>query len=137
MTDNEPTIKSTTQEMPTDPGRKTGPTTAPVLMDVSEFVALGLLQEVNREFFHPRGLALEVCADKDGTHRITGVQDHRDKPGGYTYAEGVLSFAKAMQAQQLMAERALERLRRYRFQTQPIPTFSQSDNDDLNDPTIP
>ncbi len=53
-------------------------------MDLNEFVSSGLLQEVNRQFFHPLGLALEVMCEEDGTvTAITGIQDNR------CYAEGM------------------------------------------------
>ena len=34
-------------------------------IDIAEFRRLGLLQEANRRFFHPLGLALEVTIGKD------------------------------------------------------------------------
>ena len=57
-------------------------------MDLNEFRNLGLLQEINRQILHPRGLALEMLAEKDGT--ITGfgrVWDHRDDPNGVVFAD--------------------------------------------------
>ncbi len=47
-------------------------------MDIAEFVDLGYLQEANRQFFHPLGLALAVEVDEDGTGYITGVWDERE-----------------------------------------------------------
>lgn len=38
---------------------------APKTLDLNEFVQLGYLQEVNRCFFHPLGLALSVQRDKE------------------------------------------------------------------------
>lgn len=43
---------------------------------------LGILQEVNRRFFHPLGLAAQV--HEDGSLR---VQDHREHPEGVIYAD--------------------------------------------------
>ena len=36
-------------------------------LDIGEFVEFGYLQEVNRRFFHPLGLQLEVCKGKGCT----------------------------------------------------------------------
>lgn len=86
----------------------------PERIDIAEFRALGFLQEVNRLFFHPLGLALEIVVDdcrtcngggteliKRGgapelikcrsckgagkTERLGGVWDYRDDPEGMAY----------------------------------------------------
>ena len=49
-------------------------------MDITEFRELGFLQEVNRRFLHPLGLALEVVLEPDGTEHLGGVWDYRDDP---------------------------------------------------------
>jgi hypothetical protein len=83
-------------------------------MDIGEFVDAGYLQEVNRRFFHPLGLALEVteCDNCHGTGKvpephpeiegspdeligcgecrgqgqwISGVWDYRDDPEGVLF----------------------------------------------------
>lgn len=55
-------------------------------MDVREFVEAGYLQEVNRLFLHPRGLALEVKTSgpegPDRLYELAGVWDARDDPEG-------------------------------------------------------
>lgn len=51
-------------------------------MDISEFRKMGLLQEVNRRFFHPMGLALEVKIDEEGNESLGGIWDYRDDPEG-------------------------------------------------------
>lgn len=51
-------------------------------MDIKEFRAKGYLQEVNRQFFHPLGLALEVQICEDGTELLGGVWDYRDSEEG-------------------------------------------------------
>jgi hypothetical protein len=60
-------------------------------MDIAEFRNLGLLQEVNRRFFHPIGLALAVNAAKDGEEPIVEslsyIFDCRDDPEGFCYAK--------------------------------------------------
>jgi hypothetical protein len=58
-------------------------------MDLREFVDLGYLQEVNRQFLHPLGLALEVIVEPDdgGPARLGGIWDYRDDPEGMNFAE--------------------------------------------------
>jgi hypothetical protein len=56
-------------------------------MDAKTFRELGYLQELNRQFLHPLGLALEVVIDDEaGTTESFGqVWDYRDDPEGITY----------------------------------------------------
>lgn len=54
-------------------------------MDIAEFREFGYLQELNRGFLHPLGLALEVIVEDDGTERFGGVWDYRDDPEGVRY----------------------------------------------------
>jgi len=56
-------------------------------MPVSEFVTLGYLQELNRRFLHPLGLALEVEIEEDGDVRFGGVWDYRDDPEGMAFSD--------------------------------------------------
>ena len=64
-------------------------------LDVKEFREKGYLQEANRLFFHPLGLALSVDIDKEGNESFGGIWDYRDDPEGMTFAPGVLSEEKA------------------------------------------
>ena len=64
-------------------------------LDLQEFRDLGLLQEVNRQFFHPRGLALEIIVsdlDSNLVVSLGGIWDHRTDPDGMFY--GNLDQAK-------------------------------------------
>lgn len=54
-------------------------------MDPAEFQELGFLQEVNRRFLHPCGLALAIQKDDDGTCRLAGIIDARDDPEGIAF----------------------------------------------------
>lgn len=60
-------------------------------MDIGEFRRLGLLQEANRRFFHPIGLALAVNGAKDGEEPIletlSGIFDSRDDPEGFVFTK--------------------------------------------------
>ena len=55
-------------------------------IDIKEFRKLGYLQEANRRFFHPLGLALEVIVDTDtGDVKLGGIWDSRDDPEGIVF----------------------------------------------------
>lgn len=58
-------------------------------MDIKEFREIGYLQEINRLFLHPLGLALEVVVNEDGSERLGGIWDYRDDPEGIYFADGV------------------------------------------------
>jgi hypothetical protein len=66
-------------------------------MDLREFVEEGYLQEVNRRFLHPLGLALEVriAVNPDAgdertevEYELGGIWDGRDDPEGTIFASG-------------------------------------------------
>jgi hypothetical protein len=54
-------------------------------MDIEEFREKGYLQEVNRRFLHPIGLALAVTVDDAGVYSLSGVLDARDDPEGFVF----------------------------------------------------
>lgn len=54
-------------------------------IDIKEFREKGYLQEVNRQFLHPLGLALEISINEDKSEYISGVWDDRDDPEGIIY----------------------------------------------------
>jgi hypothetical protein len=58
-------------------------------LNPQELIDGGYLQEVNRTFFHPLGLALEVKAFSAGTVQpfVISVQDHRDDLEGVVFDE--------------------------------------------------
>jgi hypothetical protein len=75
-------------------------------MPIDEFRAHGYLQELNRQFLHPLGLALEVRRDEDtGIEVLGGIWDYRDDPEGMRYAPGVMDVDKADQIALEHAER--------------------------------
>lgn len=57
-------------------------------IDIKEFREVGFLQEVNRLFFHPLGLALEIVVGDDGSERLGGVWDSRDDAEGIAFQDG-------------------------------------------------
>jgi hypothetical protein len=54
-------------------------------MPIKEFREQGYLQELNRRFLHPLGLALEVIQEEDGTESLGGVWDYRNDMEGIYY----------------------------------------------------
>jgi len=77
-------------------------------IDIKEFREKGFLQEVNRLFFHPLGMALEVIVEEDGTESLGGVWDYRDDPEGMFFAEELLP--------KLARANAIEELRKSKIQ---------------------
>jgi hypothetical protein len=90
-------------------------------IDLSEFRDEGYLQELNRQFLHPLGLALEVLVDVDGrVLGFSGVWDCRDDPEGIIYAEGLPNSDKASRIAQLERARKPERHERLGYWIQPV-----------------
>lgn len=71
-------------------------------IDIKEFREEGYLQELNRQFLHPLGLALEVRIAEDGTETLGGVWDDRDDPEGIYFMvedeEALKGFAEKAEA---------------------------------------
>lgn len=55
------------------------------MIDIKDFREKGYLQEVNRQFLHPLGLALSVTINEDGSEYLNGILDYRDEPCGIIY----------------------------------------------------
>lgn len=80
-------------------------------VDPREFRDSGLLQEVNRQWFHPRGLALYVTVDSGaGTVGFGGILDARDDPEGFLFAPEEPDAAKAVEAARLLETRLAARI---------------------------
>ena len=54
-------------------------------MNITEFREDGYLQELNRVFLHPLGLALQVNIDEDGSESLGGIWDYREDGEGIHY----------------------------------------------------
>ncbi len=72
-------------------------------LSVQQFVEMGLLQEVNRLFFHPRGLALTVRVEQ-GQHRLGDIWDGRSDPEGFGYSRETLATPEAAEKAEAVAE---------------------------------
>lgn len=94
----------------------------PKQIDLTEFRDLGILQELNRQFLHPLGLAIFVTVADDGkVLQIGGVYDFRDDPDGVLYAN--LSYEELKKAERfeiLRSTQHAKRQARHRFLVQPL-----------------
>ncbi len=96
------------------------------LIDVSEFRAIGALQELNRLYLHPMGLALVVQADEDGRERILGIADGRDDPQGFVFGDPV-SPLKAWTFDSLLKHGKQQRKKSLGFDVEPLPKITKDD----------
>ena len=84
-------------------------------MDIKEFRDMGLLAEVNRTFFHPLGLALEIVIEDDGTEKLGGIWDYRDDPEGVLYSSKHFPTEKIKNAQAFINQKYEERMKNVGF----------------------
>ena len=90
-------------------------------IDLNQFIDEGYLQEVNRQFFHPLGLALCVVVEADGSSKIDGILDYRSDPEGIAFAPDVLSIEKATNVALVQQYRKPHRATALGFWVQPVP----------------
>jgi hypothetical protein len=90
-------------------------------MNIEEFLEGGFLQEVNRRFFHPLGLAMSVKTHGDGTVTLHKIWDGRDDPEGFTF-EGwnESDTARALVIDEEMERRLQIRREKLGFGVQPL-----------------
>jgi len=86
-------------------------------LPLESLVDLGILQEVNREFFHPLGLALEV--EIGAREMALRVLDCRRDPAGIVFGEGVMERDKYERFQAFREIRNQGRRRALGFIQQP------------------
>lgn len=89
-------------------------------MSAKEFRDLGLLQEVNRKFLHPMGLALEVIIDDSGGIRFGEVWDYRADPEGMAFADNTISKDKALLVNGMFEEKRKTREEKLGYHIQPV-----------------
>jgi hypothetical protein len=88
-------------------------------IDIKEFREFGFLQEVNRQYLHPLGLALEIVIEEDGTEHLGGVWDYRDDPEGMQFG-GSLDADKAERVGELLLEKSKTRMALLGYVIQPV-----------------
>jgi len=54
-------------------------------IDIKEFREKGYLQELNRRFLHPLGLALSISIGDNGCERLDSIWDYREDKEGIYY----------------------------------------------------
>jgi hypothetical protein len=91
-------------------------------IDIKEFREKGFLQEANRLFFHPFGLALEIIQDDDGVERLGGIWDYRDDPEGMIFDDlsKDINKEKADYIHKLAEDKGTYRTVHYGWRVQPI-----------------
>lgn len=90
-------------------------------MNIKEFRKIGLLQEINRQFLHPLGLALEVIVDEEGEEELGGIWDARDDPEGIIFDDfDKTHIVKATRVQQIKDDKAKARQERLGYVIQPV-----------------
>lgn len=92
------------------------------ILPISEFRASGYLQEVNRLFFHPIGLALSIKTLEDGTEVLGDIWDCRDDPEGIAYGDvsKCIDVEAARRVFEEFLEKAQARYSAYGWVIQPI-----------------
>lgn len=89
-------------------------------MSIKEFREFGYLQELNRAFLHPKGLALEVVIDEEtGEVSLGGIWDYRDDSEGIIFEDGP-DADKAIRVMQDLAKRKPIREEALGFWIQPL-----------------
>jgi hypothetical protein len=88
-------------------------------LPVREFREFGYLQELNRRFLHPLGLALEVIVNQDGTEVLGGVWDGRDDPEGFVYGPDTMEAEKIQRVSEELRKRKHIRFQKLGYVIQP------------------
>ena len=88
-------------------------------MSVAEFRKLGLLQELNRRFLHPMGLALEVVVNHNlGEESFGEVWDCSDDPEGVAF--DAVDVAKAETVDAMFESKRATREKILGWHVQPV-----------------
>lgn len=82
-------------------------------IDLTEFRNKGFLQEANRLFFHPLGLALEVIMDDKNEKVLSlgGVWDYRDDSEGMLFAQDMIDNDKIKNVEELRLSKIKNRIK--------------------------
>ena len=90
-------------------------------MDLDEFMQVGLLQEINRKFLHPMGLALSVSVNKE-SGKVEGfgpIWDFRDDPEGMRFEDYVISKDKVDRVEKMFVAKKEVREKVLGYHVQP------------------
>ena len=90
-------------------------------MDIEEFRQEGYIQEVNRRFLHPLGLALAINVGDNGRATgLAGIVDMRSDPEGWIYAPGMVDATLAYNVARKGDKIARVRMERFGYVIQPV-----------------
>jgi hypothetical protein len=79
-------------------------------MTTEDFRRLGFLQEANRKFFHPLGLALEIITNKNGDEELGGIWDYRSDPEGNFFGADMIKQGKIDYVEKLRLSKVENRI---------------------------
>lgn len=96
-------------------------------LPLGEMLSEGYLQEANRLFFHPRGLALSLAVDRHGKPLELSVWDYREDEEGIIFGPDVIDREKAKRVEDERL-RHVER-RRALFDGETIQPLTEEDAD--------
>lgn len=91
-------------------------------MSPREFWEKGLLHEINRQFLHPMGLALEVTMDDQDHVYLGRVRDMRKDPEGYLFDQKCLDPQKVRRVKRMFEAKRKVREAKFGWHVQPCPT---------------
>jgi len=110
-------------------------------ISIKEFREIGYLQELNRQFLHPLGMALEInVEEEDGTETLGGIWDSRDDPEGIIYdlensgSGRVKAFSeKRDRVHKLAKDKRNSRVAALNYVVEPIPYIPSLEEDNKNE----
>lgn len=76
-------------------------------ISLEEFIERGYLQEVNRQFFHPLGLALSIVVTDKGPYTFGEIWDYRSDPEGISFHPSMIDNNMRENAKNVEQEQAL------------------------------
>jgi hypothetical protein len=89
-------------------------------ISVKDFREKGYLQELNRRFLHPLGMALQVTVRDDGQEFISGIWDQRNDPEGIIFDESLIDVEKAKEVEKEFLEKSATRKNSLGYIIQPL-----------------
>lgn len=113
------------------------------IMSLKEFRDSGFLQEVNRRFFHPAGLAMGVYWNENDIENSDGfdtenaeplgivIYDWRDDPEGIIFASlnDDDAVSKAARVENLLRSKTRIRMEKFGWVVQPVGSTSRGDHE--------
>ena len=105
-------------------------------MTAREFQEGGFLQECNRLFFHPLGLALGLEMDEpESDYPHVRIWDYRDDPEGMEFADGTIKPEKAQAVNELANFHKAARWAKFASFIQPVlPVHSRAPETQIDGP---